>query len=501
MPRQARQLAGIGASDLPNQAAVDAYKGPPREIIVGAETLHVQDGVTAGGIRVANLDKTTRKLPLAYFPPASPIPVSLEQFGGDPSGQNPTANDAAVLKALKVIKESNYGGAFKLRDRGFYRVTDTIDFSSIVPGQSLFFGCDVAAGFGSQIQNVNSAPVPLFTANSAASDAETLVIAGFTVIAPTNNAAGARIGTIDNRPGVRLRDLKLYGYREGLTLSRSYAFEASNIVAGNIGGSVIEIAPDGTANNTLFSNVKAFFCGSALSKAPFRFLGAGDGEAGNALVINAMDIESCYSGAEFSNMHGVTINGYYAEYGPSELIVFSGPCSQFEAHALWLNGVADPSTGANSILTLANLSRSRLSGMLRRVTVAYDPAAYDLSARWKLGTGAVLSNQPALRPLSLTAPWVKSADSPPLGFRVRDDGMLELFGSIQGGNDYTVATNLPLGYRPSAPVEIPVGTMRTDADQVGQAVLQITTNGNIVARGIAAAGLTKLYLQGGFRLF
>lgn len=69
MARQPRQLAGIGASDLPNQASVDAYKGPPREIIIGTETIHIQDGETPGGIPLARrsdvalkLDKT---LPLA----------------------------------------------------------------------------------------------------------------------------------------------------------------------------------------------------------------------------------------------------------------------------------------------------------------------------------------------------------------------------------------------------------------------------------------------------
>ncbi|MBB5762394.1 hypothetical protein HNR01_002014 [Methylorubrum rhodesianum] len=52
MPRQARQLAGIGATDLPSQAAIDAYIGPPRELVVGTETLHLQDGQTPGGRRI-----------------------------------------------------------------------------------------------------------------------------------------------------------------------------------------------------------------------------------------------------------------------------------------------------------------------------------------------------------------------------------------------------------------------------------------------------------------
>jgi hypothetical protein len=51
MARIPRKLAGIGASDLPNAAAFDAYVGPAREVAVdqsrGIIALH--DGVTAGG--------------------------------------------------------------------------------------------------------------------------------------------------------------------------------------------------------------------------------------------------------------------------------------------------------------------------------------------------------------------------------------------------------------------------------------------------------------------
>lgn len=51
MPRIARRIAGIGASDLPNAAAFDAYVGPAREIVVdpvrGIVALH--DGETPGG--------------------------------------------------------------------------------------------------------------------------------------------------------------------------------------------------------------------------------------------------------------------------------------------------------------------------------------------------------------------------------------------------------------------------------------------------------------------
>ena len=51
MPRIARRIAGIGASDLPNAAAFDAYIGPAREITVDQQRgiIALHDGVTAGG--------------------------------------------------------------------------------------------------------------------------------------------------------------------------------------------------------------------------------------------------------------------------------------------------------------------------------------------------------------------------------------------------------------------------------------------------------------------
>lgn len=58
MPRQPRQLAGIGASDLPDLAACKSHIGAPREVIADGQTLRVHDGVTPGGIPMA-----TRKTP------------------------------------------------------------------------------------------------------------------------------------------------------------------------------------------------------------------------------------------------------------------------------------------------------------------------------------------------------------------------------------------------------------------------------------------------------
>lgn len=54
MTRVPRQLAGVGASDIPNAAAFDGYTGPAREVTVdparGIIALH--DGSTPGGKRI-----------------------------------------------------------------------------------------------------------------------------------------------------------------------------------------------------------------------------------------------------------------------------------------------------------------------------------------------------------------------------------------------------------------------------------------------------------------
>ncbi|GJE00647.1 hypothetical protein [Methylobacterium isbiliense] len=53
MARQPRKLAGIGAADLSDMNAINAYVGPMREVIVDGQTLRLQNGQTPGGIPLA----------------------------------------------------------------------------------------------------------------------------------------------------------------------------------------------------------------------------------------------------------------------------------------------------------------------------------------------------------------------------------------------------------------------------------------------------------------
>lgn len=66
MARQPRQLAGIGAADLPDQAAVNAYVGPPREVVVAADGLRIHDGATPGGIALARRSEIATKASIGH---------------------------------------------------------------------------------------------------------------------------------------------------------------------------------------------------------------------------------------------------------------------------------------------------------------------------------------------------------------------------------------------------------------------------------------------------
>ena len=67
MARIARRIAGIGASDLPDAAAFDAYVGPAREITVDQQRgiIALHDGVTPGGQQffVADTEAARNALP------------------------------------------------------------------------------------------------------------------------------------------------------------------------------------------------------------------------------------------------------------------------------------------------------------------------------------------------------------------------------------------------------------------------------------------------------
>lgn len=110
MARIPRRLAGIGATDLSNSAAFDAYTGPAREVTLDPSRgiLALHDGVTAGGKRFYNTPMITPQL-----------------FGakGDGVTNDTTAWTAfQVAAGVKVIPAGSYlvGGTARVFARDVY---------------------------------------------------------------------------------------------------------------------------------------------------------------------------------------------------------------------------------------------------------------------------------------------------------------------------------------------------------------------------------------------
>lgn len=82
--RVPRRLAGVGASDLPDAAAFDAYIGPAREITLDPvrKLLRVHDGVTPGGVNPEIIDNgVPTRAALAMLDTAKTTSVSLSEAG------------------------------------------------------------------------------------------------------------------------------------------------------------------------------------------------------------------------------------------------------------------------------------------------------------------------------------------------------------------------------------------------------------------------------------
>ncbi|NTF62096.1 hypothetical protein G6L91_11520 [Agrobacterium rhizogenes] len=114
MTRVPRRFAGIGATDLANASAFDAYVGPAREVTVdqNRKIIALHDGVTAGGVRVlmstqlgavngvASLD-SSGQIPVAQLGPAlldTQLGVASGVASLDGDGYVPVAQLGNALK-------------------------------------------------------------------------------------------------------------------------------------------------------------------------------------------------------------------------------------------------------------------------------------------------------------------------------------------------------------------------------------------------------------------
>lgn len=102
MARIPRRLAGVGASDLANSAAFDAYVGPSRELTVdpARSLLALHDGSTPGGIRFPSLS-TPASTTVAGV---AELATSAETIDGSDAARVVTP---AGLKATRIAFKAN----------------------------------------------------------------------------------------------------------------------------------------------------------------------------------------------------------------------------------------------------------------------------------------------------------------------------------------------------------------------------------------------------------
>lgn len=137
MTRIARQLAGIGAADLPNAAAFDGYTGPAREVTVdpGRGIVALHDGSTPGGKRLIIGAGSNGILPRGYLfgldtannatDATNDIDVSAGEAASDDTVPILLKLATAMTKQLDAVwtQGTNQGGrdsAVALADGTFY---------------------------------------------------------------------------------------------------------------------------------------------------------------------------------------------------------------------------------------------------------------------------------------------------------------------------------------------------------------------------------------------
>ena len=141
MSRIARRIAGIGASDLPDAAAFDAYVGPAREITVdpmrGIIALH--DGGTPGGVQITPIEEgayaTAAQGALAVSA-VQPESVMLVPAGGI-TGQFLVKNSNSDYDTVWTEGTGGEGGESEAPNRIFNNRAEAEALSPVTPPRTI----------------------------------------------------------------------------------------------------------------------------------------------------------------------------------------------------------------------------------------------------------------------------------------------------------------------------------------------------------------------------
>lgn len=400
--RVPRRFAGIGAADLADSAAFDAYVGPSREVIVdhlrGIIALH--DGTTAGGVQFVKSTSTitnvatrtalaaidTTKITAIYlresgregmflwltgdysaritadtqqgiYVKATDIaanlgawvrvyngPVSVKWFGAAGNG---TADDTTAINAAIAMVKHIYFPA------GTYRTTSAITITA--SGYTI-------QGAGKQITTI----APAFASGDcltigAVAGIDSIAIRGMTIKPTVTKTSGAAIRLIEIANIILLDDVYIYGGYNGI------AFEANN------------------TNQSIDQKLSNFYIRDCTNAGILC-----DGGTGmpNDISLSQGVISNCNIGMKFASVSGLYIHDVDAVGSTNQGILFAPAVGQKVVFGLFNNVLADTSGAAgwhfNASGTVANISCTDCwSAASGGSGVLFSAAVYGIS--WKGG--------------------------------------------------------------------------------------------------------------------
>jgi hypothetical protein len=374
MTRVPRRLAGIGAADLANTAAFDAYIGPTREVTVdhqrGIVSLH--DGSTAGGLqflkatsvvaivasRTALAAIDTTKIMAAYLKESGREgtflwltgnysaqvtadtqqgiyvkdtaiaatagcwvrvfvgQVSVKWFGAVGDG---SANDTAAINAAIVMAKHIYFPA------GTYKTTSPIVIAAT--GYTI-------QGAGKNVTTIAPAFASgdCFTIGSVAG-IDSVAIRGMTIKPTVTQTSGAAIRLIEIANIIVLDDIYVYGGYNGI------AFEANN------------------TNQSIDQQLSNFYIRDCTNVGIL--CGGGTGMPNDVFLSHGI-LSNCNIGMKFASVSGLYIHDVDAVGSTNQGILFAPAVGQRVIFGLFNNVLADSGGAAgwhfNSSGIIANIS-------------------------------------------------------------------------------------------------------------------------------------------------
>lgn len=146
-----------------------------------------------------------------------------------------------------------------------------------------------------------------------------------------------------------LRDITLDNGYYGLHMWETFAAVLENVFITNSKGLGLYVQGVDGGNGYVLRNCRFFNCGHPTSRAALRI------DGGDAILIDGIGLEGCYTGMELPNCRGVAIVSPYIERLARDPITFGGYAAGVNVLGGWIGGHSGQSPSWWDISEVANL--------------------------------------------------------------------------------------------------------------------------------------------------